>query len=368
MRIALVILTGFPGGSAPARRIHMIGKGLVRLGHEVHVVVAQRFGAGPLEADIDGIRVHWGTITTADKWNRPGARLAGRRSVQRLISQLARQGLDWILLSNPTLDAVSQLLTVRRCGGRVVAMYDDLRADRRQPTWEDRLRLLWLRSADQLIPRLTHLNLAISTYLEQRINAMAPSTPTLLLPPIVDLSLFACREDQAAAFRSQYGLDGHNVIGYMGTFWQVDGIRVLLEAARVLAAEGESFRLAISGTAHEGLDCDDVPALVGEFALNDLVKQTGWLPLEEVTAAMVAADILVVPKLDHIANRAGMPTKLAEYLAAGRPIVASNVGDIPLYLVDGENALLCAPNDPQALAQAIRRLLHDPALQSAFER
>ena len=138
---------------------------------------------------------------------------------------------------------------------------------------------------------------------------------------------------------------------------------MLLEAASRLAHEGEKFRLVVSGAPHEGLDCDSVSALVGRFGLQDVVVETGWLPTADVIGAMSAADILVISKIDDIANKAGMPAKLAEYLAMGRAVAVSAIGEIPRYVTDRTNARLCQPGDVDSLTAALRELLHDRALR-----
>jgi glycosyltransferase involved in cell wall biosynthesis len=64
----------------------------------------------------------------------------------------------------------------------------------------------------------------------------------------------------------------------------------------------------------------------------------------------------------------GSPTKLFEYMAAGRPIVASAVGQIGDVLRDDESALLVPPDDAQALCSAIVRLIDDPCLRDRLAR
>ena len=269
--------------------------------------------------------MHWGTQVTLNTWASVAARLAARQAALRIIDRLASEGLDWLLLSNPSLDGLPLLLAVRRRGARVVAMYDDIRDIARKPTLEDRARLVWMKSADAIIPRLTQLNLAISSLLERKVRAIAPRTPLLVVPPLVDTELFVNQIDKSATFRAKWALENVTVISYLGTYWHLEGLSVLLRAAKQLVQAGRQFKLVISGASFKGLDCDDVAGLVQELDLDEVVLQTGWLPTEDVVAAMSAADILVVPKVNHLINRAGVPTKLAEYLAMGKPIVVSRI-------------------------------------------
>jgi glycosyltransferase involved in cell wall biosynthesis len=60
----------------------------------------------------------------------------------------------------------------------------------------------------------------------------------------------------------------------------------------------------------------------------------------------------------------GSPTKLYEYMASGRPIVASRLGQMGEVLTDGESALLVPPDDADALAEAIVRLIDDGCLRA----
>jgi glycosyltransferase involved in cell wall biosynthesis len=58
------------------------------------------------------------------------------------------------------------------------------------------------------------------------------------------------------------------------------------------------------------------------------------------------------------------PLKIAEYMAAGRALVASRIGDIAELITDGSNGLLCEPGDARSFAQAIVRLYCDPGLRA----
>jgi len=360
MKIAIVALTDFDITTSTVRRVHMIGKGLAVLNHEVHVVIPQRFRDGPLTQEIDGLTIHWGTITSSREWYTIGARLQSRWATIRLIDTLAATGLDWLILYNLGLEGIGLLMAAKRHGTRVAAEYCDLRVRSDRPKFEDHIRTVWHSVADALVPRNTDLNIGISRFLEQWLRAKAPRTPTLIIPPLVDTDLFQVRIHQAKYFRGKWQIGSDPVIAYLGSYWTVEGLAPLLKAASTIAATGERFRLVISGAAVPGRDCDDVPGMVKTLNLDRVVIQTGWLPTDEVIAAMSAADILVVPKTDHIANRAGVATKMAEYLSMGRALVATNIGDVPLYLRDGNNALLCQPNNESDLANKLRLLLNTP--------
>src|SRR5690606_17021602 len=82
---------------------------------------------------------------------------------------------------------------------------------------------------------------------------------------------------------------------------------------------------------------------------------------DDVPALLASADVFVLPS-----RLEGLPLSLLEALAAGRPVVASSIGGIVDVVRDGIEALLVPPDDPAALADAVRRVLHEPALADAI--
>lgn len=94
------------------------------------------------------------------------------------------------------------------------------------------------------------------------------------------------------------------------------------------------------------------------------VRFTGFLPPSKVPPYLAAADILVLPTTADLPYASyTSPLKLFEYMAAGRPIVASDLPVLREVLRHEENALLFPPGDPAALAAAVERLWADPELR-----
>jgi glycosyltransferase involved in cell wall biosynthesis len=105
---------------------------------------------------------------------------------------------------------------------------------------------------------------------------------------------------------------------------------------------------------------DRIESMVSELALTERVRWTGYLPSEQVSAALMAADVVLLPYRDGISFRRG---SLHAALAHGCPIVSTHPR-VPLpELRQGENILLVPSDDPIALSQAAQRLKNDPDLQ-----
>ncbi|MCD6289095.1 MAG: glycosyltransferase family 4 protein [Anaerolineae bacterium] len=113
--------------------------------------------------------------------------------------------------------------------------------------------------------------------------------------------------------------------------------------------------------------------LIDRLGLEERVSWTGYVPNEEVSASLLAADVCVLPYKDGASFRRG---SLMAALAHGLPIVTTRVpGEQPSptalhipRLVDGQNVLLVPPDDPSAIADAVQRLMADPALRERIGR
>ena len=134
-------------------------------------------------------------------------------------------------------------------------------------------------------------------------------------------------------------------------------------AVRALAVLRERFpdaQLAIVGLHPRSLDeafGAAVRALVRELGLERSVTFTGFV--ERVADVYAAADVVADPaRFNEAFGRVAF-----EAFMAGRPVVASAVGAIPEVLRDGRDALLVPPDDPGALAEAVSRLVDNPALR-----
>jgi glycosyltransferase involved in cell wall biosynthesis len=187
-------------------------------------------------------------------------------------------------------------------------------------------------------------------------------------PNGVDADVFAPAGFTAAdrdLVRRRYAIPADaSVVTFVGTFGQWHGVDVLARAIRGSAdwARRANVRFLLVG---DGLKMADVRREVE--GLDDVVVLAGLVPQEEAPRHLAASDILVSP---HVPNEDGSPffgspTKLFEYMAAGKAIVASDLDQIGDVLRGG-TALLVRPGDPNDLARAIRELVADPGLRATL--
>jgi len=150
--------------------------------------------------------------------------------------------------------------------------------------------------------------------------------------------------------------DSHSAV-YIGNLVHRE-IDYLIDIAGSVREIVPDFRLSIFGDATDARRAEIV-AQLEERGLSGAVKVEPPVPPAEVPSVLRHAEVLLLPRAQGEFSTAGFPNKLGEYLASGRPVVVTSVGDIPHYLKDGETALLVAPDDCVAFSEAVVGALRD---------
>ncbi|MDX6532183.1 MAG: hypothetical protein QOH41_4473 [Blastocatellia bacterium] len=149
-------------------------------------------------------------------------------------------------------------------------------------------------------------------------------------------------------------VEDETLAGFVGTFGPWHGVLALAEAITLLPADSRvRFLLVGAGKLRE-----EVQRIVASAGKEQQVIFAGHVEHERVPALLDACDILLSPHvpLEDGSEFFGSPTKLFEYMAMGKGIVASRLGQIGEVLVDEETALLTEPGNARQLAEAILRL------------
>jgi glycosyltransferase involved in cell wall biosynthesis len=181
--------------------------------------------------------------------------------------------------------------------------------------------------------------------------------------------LFRARRDVPAQeqrqLRQSLGVGDAPLAVYVGHVSYGSEVSLALEALpRVLEAVGD-VRIAIVGTG------DGVAALreqARRAGLAERVIFVGWVDQRHLPVYLASADLALYPYRDSLVNRAKSPSKITAYMALGKPIVASAVGEIVEYLEGGRAGLLTAPGDAHAFAKGMIALLQDPARAAELGR
>ena len=146
------------------------------------------------------------------------------------------------------------------------------------------------------------------------------------------------------------------VIGYVGTIFQRDAVLMTQAFNRIHSAEPRA-RLLLVGYCNRAIE-----KLV---AVPDAVWRTGRIRYGEIGDYLAACDICWVPLRKSGANQGRFPLKINDYMAVGRPVVTTAVGDIADLVRRGGFGLV-ASDRPDDLAEKALSLLHNPAQQEAM--
>ncbi len=139
----------------------------------------------------------------------------------------------------------------------------------------------------------------------------------------------------------------------VGRLCEQKGQLLLLEAARLLAAQAVEFELVLAG---DGEMREQLQALIARHGLQAQVRITGWISSAQVREEILAARALVLPSFAE-----GLPVVIMEAMALRRPVLTTYVAGIPELVTPGENGWLFPAGAVEELATAMAECLAQPA-------
>lgn len=163
-------------------------------------------------------------------------------------------------------------------------------------------------------------------------------------------------DGEVEAFRAKHGLSGKRVIAIGGRLHEQKGVAQLLRMLARLAPEFPDVRLLVMG--REAIYREGFEPLAGELGVDGLVVPVGWLDGDELQAAYAATEVFVTPSICF--DTFGMVN--LEAMEHGKPVVATTFGGSREVVEDGVSGSIENPFDVPAYAEAIAKLLRDPAL------
>jgi len=225
----------------------------------------------------------------------------------------------------------------------------------------DPIGLLWLlRRVERLNLRAADLIFVVSEVERRNLIGAGLSPAKIIVNPNgVDTDRF--RPDCGGReIRRTLGIEDQTVVGFVGTFGPWHGAPVLAEAASRINDPTSRCHFVFIGAGEQRALSESIIESAAVSA-----TFTGSISHEKVPAYLDACDILASPHVHSTDGSEffGSPTKLFEYLAMGKGIVASRLGQVAEVIIDGENGLLLEPGDADGLARAIERLAGDGELR-----
>ncbi len=199
---------------------------------------------------------------------------------------------------------------------------------------------------------------APSAITKKQLIAMGVKKPIEVLSNGVDVSLYS-PEKRNENFRCRLCPDGEPLIIHVGRITREKNVLILLKAAKILAEEGEKFRLMVAG---RGPALDELKVYSRENGLEDVVLFAGFVPDQELPKYYASSDFFVTASPVETQG-----IVILEAMASGLPVIGADAGAIP-ELVKRENGFLFNAENPKMLAEKIRILLRDSHLRKKMGR
>ena len=180
-----------------------------------------------------------------------------------------------------------------------------------------------------------------------------PPEKTVLIESATDPELF--RPLDEGVCRQRLGLDpAGRYVGFVGSFFRHQGIDILIDAAPTIVHRLPDVRFLLVG---DGVMRRTWAERISKRGLSASFLFTGQVPYSEVPLYIGATELCVAP---FLADRGdASPLKLFDYLACGRPVVASDIRPLHDLLSRAQGIASVPPEDPEALGKEIVRLLED---------
>jgi glycosyltransferase involved in cell wall biosynthesis len=147
-------------------------------------------------------------------------------------------------------------------------------------------------------------------------------------------------------------------LGYSGAPYLKDGLSDLFKAIEILRNEGIDLTLLVIGDATFGQSL--IPMLksvTSKLGISDKVTYTGLVESSRVKEYLAECKILAITRPSTTQTKSGFPTKLGEYFATKRPVLATNFGDMERYFTDGQDIVLAECGNPESIAEKIAWML-----------
>ena len=358
-RIAILNYCHFPEGMAATTRIISYAKGLVQNGVAVESVIFRPKLASdptPMDGEVEGMRFHY-CYTRPDKRPSVSKILLDRPAAMiRTCRYIIAGHFDFVLLSFDQLKYLLFFVPVLTLAGVRLAFIGDEypfaireKQQARVPVWQ----LLLYKVVSAGLKARILINQTLQAFYDEQIS----KKPTYILSTVIDTDRFPTSLVEHTQPR--------NYFCYMGGMQlNNDNVDNIVRAVSFL--KDYTMPLYLFG-APSPEDLKVIEDLIRECGLQDKVFFKGRASYAEVPALLAHASVLLTSQADTLRARGGFPTKIGEYMLSGTPFLATDVGDIPCFVKDGETGFLVEPCNPQRYAERISFILshYEEAMQVA---
>lgn len=209
-----------------------------------------------------------------------------------------------------------------------------------------------------MVLRGSNIVFTISHYLEEEVKNKY-NRKAIYIPIFIDTKVFQRNLLARKKIRKKLKIGEKDIlIGYVGSFWYVEGVPFLLKAFKNLIKKYENIRLILIGNVN--VHSDNIPLLIEKLSLREKTILIPQQPRKSIPNYLSACDVLCSPKIDCEINRAANPVKVIEYLSMSLPVICSAVGGIVDAIKDKYNGRLVKPGIVEELEEKLEWVILYP--------
>lgn len=284
---------------------------------------------------------------------------------KRLCTLIPELRPDILHAHSPALNGLAASWAARRFGLPLVyevrAFWEDAAVDQ-GTSREGDLRYRMTRALENHVFRRADRVTAICEGLKSDIDSRGiTAAPVTVIPNAVEIERFASPMPRDEQLADRHDLSPGRTLGFVGSFYDYEGIDLLIAAMPALLARDPSIRLLLVGG---GMQDAALRLQAQQMGLDGQVIFTGKVPFHEVERYYSVIDALVYPRKSLRLTELVTPLKPLEAMAQRKVFVASDVGGHRELIRHGETGMLFKADDSEALVAAVMQLLGDPSLQN----
>jgi len=333
-----------------ARHCFGLAKGLAKEGHEVHVVTLD-FPGTPMFEDIMGAKIHRVKIELGHPSFITWTFIFNHFMEKRVAALNADSGFD-VIHVHDWLTAPAGIATKNYLSKPMVTTVHSTEIGRVQE----------LRSPDSymidglewwMTYEARKIILCSNSMKEEIMNHFRlPPGKIMIIPNAIDASEYAYGIDREAV-RRRYGIRPYEkLVAFVGRLVPQKGVEHLVRAVPHVAQSHNNARFIVAG---DGWSRSHLENLASSIGYRDRMQFLGFISDSERIELMMSADALVVPSIYEPFGIVAL-----EGMAAGVPVIASNVGGLSEIVEHDRTGVLVYPENPHSIAWGVNRVLSDP--------
>jgi len=274
---------------------------------------------------------------------------------------------DVLHAHSPALNGVAAHLAAKRFGLPLVyevrAFWEDAAVDQGTSS-EGGLRYKLTRGLENYVFKRANRVTTICEGLKRDIEARGLcKAPITVIPNAVEYERFSKEMPRDEDLAAQYGFVAGNTLGFIGSFYDYEGLDLLIAAMPDLLQQNPNIKLLLVGG---GMQDQALRQQTERLGLQSAVIFTGKVPFAEVERYYSVIDILVYPRKSLRLTELVTPLKPLEAMAQRKVFIASDVGGHHELVEDGVTGVLFKADNREALIEAINGLIGRPDFQQTL--